>query len=107
MEGCLNKVANCFSRYYALLQRDSLGMEYVDIDRQLNSEGEDLMEEQHTEIGAITLRDKTVRWAPERYDPELSAWQSSQHSRKVGKPMPLSKAPVRVPREMVEKLLVE
>lgn len=55
VKGRLNKVANYFSRYYASMQEDPPGTEYVDMDRKLDPEGEDLMEDQVAKIRAMTL----------------------------------------------------
>lgn len=94
VKGRLNKVADCFSRYYASMQEDPPGTEYVDMDRKLNPKGEDLMEDRVAEIRAMTLRDKSQRRAPQRLDPELPRWHSSQRdSRGPG----ISRAPLRVP----------
>lgn len=64
IKGRLNTVANCFSQYYAFMQEDPLGTEYVNMDRKLDPEGEDLMEDRVAEIRAMTLHDKSQRRTP-------------------------------------------
>lgn len=73
VKGRLNKVADCFSRYYKRVQGELPMSEYANMDAKLDPEGDDLMPQRILELRAMKLRKNPKKRTDESRYPTLVA----------------------------------
>lgn len=73
VKGRLNKVADCFSRYYKRVQGELPSSEYANMDAILDPDGDDLMPQRVLEIRAMKLRTHRKKVTEESRYPTLVA----------------------------------